>query len=267
MADTSITPNERRVETASATTDPDNANSGNFAYVLTVVVLVGLVMLCVALSGTIGALAGRAIESSGQGGSGATGIEELLNPQGEDGLGATGTDGQSGGQGGTSYGSSLSLSDALDLNLSIYDLDVDGQVSATAYANVPADVRTYVRGLLSADSQAQEELGRQLNAAARADDPSGSMQAVVDAANAGKAAIEATDTPSFGSDELNGELSDARQAMLDRWDAVIAEVDVLNGGSDISYSKLNSADTDVQNKTQEASDDITEALRTAAGND
>lgn len=263
MADTNIAPSEHYIETASATTDPDNATSGSFAYILTVVVLVALIVLCVALSGVVGAVAGRAIADSASSGSGATGIEQLLDPDDNGGSNSSGN----GSQGSTSHGGSLSLSDALDLNLSIYDLDVDGQVSATSYANVPADVRTYVRGLLAADTKAQDELAKQLNTAARADDPSGSMQAVVDAANAGKAAIQATQEPSLGDDGLNRELTEARQALLDRWDAIIAEVGILNGGSDISYSKLNSADTDVQNKTQEAADDVTEALQTASGTD
>lgn len=263
MSDTDIVPARRRLETASATTDPDNANSGSFAYVLTAVVLVGLIVLGVAISGALGALAGRVLEVYAS--SGSTDLEQfLLAPDGGD-------TGQEQSQGTTGQGAGeLSLSDALDLDLAPYSLTVDGEVSAMAYANVPGDVRTYVRNLLSYDSEAQQELARLLNEAAREDDPSSSMQAVIDAANNGKAAIESqVATPSFEDAELNESLAEARQATLDRWDAIISEVGVLNAGAGadetVSRSDLTSADNDVQEATQKAAEDVTEALGTAAG--
>lgn len=252
MEETGIVPRRNHVETASATTDPDNANSGNFAYILTAVVLVGLVALCVALSGVVGALAGQVLESRGT--DSLEGLVDQYDGTGQDGTGRTSGE--------------LSLSDALDLDLAPYSLAVNDGVSATAYAGVPDDVRSYVRSVLSADGDAQQEVARQLNAAARSDDPASGMQAVVDAANSGKAAIEGLALPTLSDADVSSELAAARQATLDRWDAVIAEVGVLSAGSDadgtVSRTDLTKADDDVREKTEEAAEDFTQALQAAA---
>lgn len=253
---------ERFVETASATTSPDNADSGNGAYLVTVIVLVVLVALGISLSGALGTAAGMAL-TDGYGisgtydeqGEGLTleDLEHLLD--GYTGDQDTDTDGSTG---------SLSQSEALDLALSVYDTTVDAEVSATDYSGVPSDVRSYVRLLLAQDRDAAAEVAGYLNAAARGEDTQANVEAAVQAAADGKAAIEAIEVQSFGSDDLEEDLASARQALSDRWDAIAAEVQLLDADGDISYDELEEADEEVLSTTSEAASAFTQALGTAA---
>lgn len=261
-----IIPLHHYVESASATTSPDNAKSGPFAYILTACVLGGLIVLSlvlarVASSAVADEVASHATDSSAVGSGDLEQIIEQLMGNGDGNSGSAGS-GATGGSA-TGHGSNLSRKDALDLDLSLYDTTVDDEVSATAYANVPDDVRGYVRSLLKADSGAATTLAQALNTAAReGDNPD--MQAVSDAAAAGKAAIEATNAPTFADSSVNDALAKARQATLDRWDAIAAEVKLIDTDGQISYSDLEKADQAVEDKTDEAGDDFTAALQAAA---
>lgn len=257
MPETDIVPVERHYETASATTDPDNANSGGFAYALTAGVLAVMVALLLALSGPVGFLVGQRLYDYGSAGSGGLELDWDADPP------SSGTDdsGQTADE--------LSLSEALDLDLAPYYLTVDDGVKATDYAGVPDDVRTYVRDVLSADSKAQQEVASLLNAAARSDDAASQMQAVADAANSGREAIESLDVPALADATVSADLAEAHQATLERWDAIVAELEILSQGasadSPIPLSDLQEADDGVSEKTDEAAEDFTEALQAAGG--
>lgn len=258
-----LVPAPRYIETASATTSPDNADSGNMAYLITIVALVVLLALGIALSNglatIIGArlMSGYGTEGYGYGqddGISLEDLEELLEGY-SDGTGDT-----------TSDDEELTQSEVLDLSLSLYDTTVDAEVSATAYAGVPSDVRTYVRSLLRADRDAASEVADLLNAAARDedDDAASDLEAALEAAAEGKAAVEDVEDVSYG-DEVDDALEEARQAMLDRWDAITAELELIaTADGTISYDDLSDADDTVLDTTSKAADAVTDALEIAA---
>lgn len=251
------------VETASATTSPDNADSGNGAYILTVAVLAVLIVMGVTLSSAFGTLLGttiaRDLSSSDASDGNGISLEDLERLLGD---GAEGIDGSES-EGTSGEDQTLSQSDALDLSLSLYDTTVDDEVDATAYSGVPDAVRSYVRSLLLADRDAASELSGSLNAMARGDGGA-TMQNVVDAAANGKAAIESVPVPDLSDDEVSQALASARKDTLDRWDAIATEVQLLDTDGSISYSDLQKADDDVVEKTSDAAQAFVEALEAAA---
>lgn len=261
---TDIVPLRRYFETASATTSPDNANSGNLAYVLTGVVLGTLVVLSLLMAPVLASVVVTSALSAEDGGAsdGADELDELMERLMGETDGTEGISGQGQGQGSTST-EELSQSEALDLGLALYGTTVDDQVSATSYANVPDDVRTYVRALLAADRDGAATLSRQLNTAARGTDLEDNLQAALQTAADTKAAVESLEAPDFGSDEVNEAVARAQRATAARWDAVSAEVGLLQS-SPILSSRLEEADDEVLDATEEAAEDVTEALLTAA---
>lgn len=262
-----LAPVGRCVETASATTSPDNADSGNAAYLIVAVALVVLVALGIALAGALAAVVGSQMLSEydvsddavGYGdegeGLGLEDLERLLEGYGEDGSGSSDA---------PTTSDELDQSEALDLGLSLYDTTVDAQVDATVYAGVPGDVRSYVRELLAADRDAAGELARLLNAAARGEDTSGNVEAAVEAAASGRTAIEAVQAPDLDDQDVADALAQARQRLLDRWDAIAAEVRLLDTEGTISYDDLEKADEDVLDATSDAAEAFVEALDAAA---
>lgn len=254
------------IETASATTSPDNANSGNAAYLITVVALAVLLALSVGLSGCLGTLVGASLaeEYASSDASTPDGLGDGISLEDLERL-LGGGSGDAGSQDPSDVPSELSQSDALDLSLSLYDTTVDDGVDATAYAGVPSDVRSYVRSLLTADRDASSELARCLNAAARGDDDT-AMQEAVEAAASGRVAIEGIEERSFGDDALDQALAEARQDTLDRWDAIASEVQLLDTDGTISYDDLESADQEVVDRTDDAAQAFSEALGSASAN-
>lgn len=250
------------IETASATTNPDNKDSGNTAYLITFIGLAALIALAIAFSRGLATLLGAQLyddygyETSGQGeGVSLEELERLLSEGAGNGQDSQGT---------SSQGDDLSQSDALGQPLALYDTAVDDEVSATAYAGVPSDVRTYVRNLLTADRDAADGLARYLNTAARGDDASGNVKNAVEAAASGKAAIEGVEVPDLDDQDVADALAQARQDTLDRWDAISAEVRLLDTDGTISLDDLKDADDAVVDKTSDAAQAFESALGASA---
>ncbi len=262
-------------ETASATTDPDNSNSGPFAFIITGVCLTVLLGLGLLASGIVSialASAGSAISNNHASPSmpldedfGLDDLDDFLNqyyPQDNSHDTGNGTSPQQ------NSSSMVTVDEALDFDLAPYGACIDDEVSASAYAGVPEEVRSYVRAVISADRDHTQKVVAALNEAALNEKScEAKVKEAIELCDVGAQAINDVALPSLKSDEggaVADALGSAKTKAVERWNQMGRELRLLDTKDKIETRKLWNYDEDVADATEEAGDLIEDAMDKAA---
>lgn len=246
------------IESASATTSPDNANSGYAAYLITALALVGVLFL------SMGAWScGSSLIESGV----RNGLNSIAQQWGEE-NGAQGLlDGQNGApnshRSNPSNGSSLSVSDALGLDLDLYDETIASTISAGDYAGTPNSMRSYVLSVVHADSDHNSALVAHLNAAEAADDPRSDVEAALAECDQAISDLNALQAPTDLGEAVGQAAQAGRDKAVARWQAIQAELKLLDTQDEVSYNDLKQADSAIEQATEDAGTALVQALSQA----
>lgn len=263
------------IESASATTSPDN-KSGSTAYVLVGVVLVALVALGIAVSSAVTSIA-TSISSSG--GSGTLGqnlsdddldeLEDLLNDlEGDSNSGSGNSDSIDNPPSGLGYNTlsgstELTEDTVMSYDYYCFDYTVGDFVYAADYAGAQEGVSAFVKSLVEADSSAASALRSHVRAAAQASDAETraseleqAAQTCVDA-QASLAAISApaeADIAGSRAADIAEELAEAREDTIERWADLASIVEIMKSPSGHKASEIAELDEDAGNVTPIAMD-------------
>ncbi len=265
------------IETASATTSPDNANSGSFAYILagvvSFVVLVASIAMGVGLS-TIIALAAN--DASHQrvdtmsymdyyDNHNMRDFDELYNNYNVNGY--NGGNGYGMGNSHQNATGSADVADVLDFSLAPYNANIDDELSASAYAGAPNDLREFVRSFVATDDDYMDQVVTLLHEAARSesarvDNIKGALTLCDDAAKA----FNELQIPEFSnsSDQVTASLESAKSAAASRWTTLHDELALLDTTEQVDTSKLWALDDKVYDATTQAATCLAEAMEHAA---
>lgn len=264
------------IETASATTSPDNSNSGHFAYIVAGVTFAVVLLMGLGCAGCASLFLNVAAQEYSSYGSHGRRIDDFVYDEDVDDLeelldqysqefggfdeGSQEKDG--------SRASSVSVKEALDFDLAPYGATIDDEVAANAYANVPTDVRDFVRSLVSCDRDHTDELVRLLYAGSK--DEEDTLAKVGEARNlcdTARNAILAIEVPTTAKDEggaIKDLLGTAKSEAARRWDLMAREIDVLNTSDEVDTRRLWNRDEDVIESTEEAGQLLEEAMDAAS---
>jgi len=270
------------METASATTSPDNASSGSTAYAIVGAALGALLILAaligLALSSALNVWAGGIAQMMDDQGQGTT-IPYGYGDGSDDGYGITipydygdgygtapyGYDDGSGSNGNGDSGStqdSLTVDEALDLTLSAYDAGITEFVPATAYSGASSEVTSVCTALVKTDKDYSSRLSAAvLNAARDADDR---PEQLAEAHAVCTEAREALGGLDLGASDQTETLSSARDEAIARWDDLDSEVSLLESGGDIPYDELYQVDMSSYDHATQSASLIAEALSASA---
>ena len=270
---------EHVIETASATSSPEsNKNSGPFAYIITAVAIVVLLLGTLGMGACTAAIVSAAIDDGVTSPSGGFSvpqnrfddmenfenfdIDEFLRQYEYDmDNGSTGSSSSSSQQ---HSKSSVSVADALDFDLAPYSINLDQQVSASAYAGVPNDVREFVRNVVSTDKQQNDEVVKMLyDAALDEKTQSQKIGEAIAKCDEAKKAIDAIEVPAIENDKdeaVKNALDTAKAEASKRWDALREELNVLNTSESISTRRLWEADDTVVQSTEKAGELLVTAM-------
>lgn len=254
------------METASATSSSEENKSGPFAYILFASVVGITIVLAVVCGGCVSAIVSAAANDNG----GFTGkgtysqvlpyediedlddLEEWLRRYGGDYDG-----GESGTTGGTvSKTGTCTVAEALEFDLAPYSASLSNEVSASSYANTPAEVRDFVRNVVSVDGDYATKVSRSLNDAARDEgkqqEKIGEAIALCDEA---RKAVDAISVPSVSTDKdgmLKDDLGSAKSDTAKRWEKTKKELELLKDATTVSKRELWDLDEDTLEFIEEA---------------
>lgn len=249
------------IESASGTTSPDNSSSGPASYVI---FIVGIAVLALLLSTVLGFLAAimpyamQEIGSSVNGTSSSTGYSSPYSTP-------TSTQETNSLNGQTSSSQTLTLSEALDLNLAPYTSLVDDEVSASDYSGADSTVSQCVRDVVNADKGSATSVARDLNAAARDDSTASErINSAISTCDQAISDLQGISVPASASSSVRASLDEGISDTEQRWTYVKEELVLLASGDDISYDDLSSFDAEVWTQTEAAGSSLTQALKTSA---
>lgn len=279
--DTNGTQERKVIETASATTSPDNKNSGKFAYIVTIVTIVALLVFALLGGIIVSAVAGimvnsGALDDFADSGSSSLldmdedSLEDYLDQYYEDLLNDIYDEDEEDRdeKDGRDTGKSVSVSQALDFDLSPYLISLDSEVPASSYAGTPQEVRDFVRQIMAADTQYSDQVRSALNAAASdADNQQAHIQEARTACAAGHAALDALEVPIFENVEdtsVRDLLGEAKGEAGRRFDLMADEIALLETDGNVDTSRLWAADDKVVESAETAADKIVEAMSSAS---
>jgi len=269
------------IETASATTSPDNANSGNFAYVIVAITCAGVLVLSLITSGIASfALAILAREPEASQGFGTTNPEDLQDydqmqelweeyyddlfseiEKDEEEDKTKDRDEEASGD--------VTVEGALDFDLAAYAGGLESQVPASAYANVPTEVHDIVRSIISVDTDYSRQVARTLDSAARIKDDAeraakvSEAHAACDEAKAALDALEIAQLTDVEDASVRDLLGSAKGEAARRFELMADEIAVLEEGDPVDTERLWKCDGQVGEALEKASDLIIEAMETA----
>lgn len=273
MDDENRTP--RIIETASATTSKDNENSGPFAYIITVVAIVLLIVFCLVGVGCTSVIVAALSGSNDSYGSpmsmpyGTRGddldseLEDLLERYYN-----MPNDSKSGDSKSSEKSNEASVAEVLDFSLAPYGTNIEGEVGANSYAGAPAEVRDFVRNVVEAD----EEYTRQLvvllnNAANKEDDREAKIKEAMQLCSDAQGAFDQLQLPALEKDQ-NGEVADqlgtGKTNAINRWKYLGDEIALLDTMSAVNTKRLWEIDDKVVTATTDAGDSFESAMFTAS---
>ena len=273
---------ERKViETASATTSPDNENSGKFAYVVTAVTALALLLFALMGGIIVSAAAGLAIQSGALSyvtdtvTDGQTSpfdfdedtFEDYLDQYYDDLLTEDDEDEEKTDADKVSD-KSVSVSDALDFDLAPYLISLDGEVPASSYAGTPQEGRDFVRQMMSVDTDYSDQVRHALNAAASNEE--GQAARIAEAKEicaSGKAALDELEVPLFESVEdssVRDLLGEAKGEAARRFELLASEIELLETDGSVDTSRLWAADDEVVKSCEKAAEKVIEAMSAAS---
>lgn len=276
--------NKPKFETASATTDPENSNSGPFAYVVTAVCLGGALVLGLIGAGCTSLVLSTAMQDQPSMSGDPSSSTSMPYPYGNDQSSPFGNDdtgledleelfnyyglpyGSTNGQGSTSGTSSST--DVLDYQLAPYGDNLDDCVGANSYAGTPAEVREFVRGVVQSDKDYTKEVVNLMYDAARNEDArtDSLTKAAEKCAEASKAFSE-LEVPKVEKDKdgtVGDLLGSAKSKVVERWNQMKDELELINTTDEIDNKKLWRLDEDVVDATEDAGDLLEDAMDRAA---
>ncbi len=243
----------RIIETAAATTSPDNAKSGPFAYLIALAALVACCLMglgvgsCTQNLGSLVAEQMHGIDSDWYEEEGPAGIPDDWSGEGV----------------GDSFSpntQSYAVTEVLDAELSLYE-SVDSLLAASAYANAQPDVSSYVRGLVLTDRDATAELSELLHDASWGNtDLDYAFEQASEKAAFTIEALEAAELPQTSDSEISRALEQAHASVLDRWHAIQTELELLSNGEQVIGSEISDAEVATGNATAAAAEHCEEAL-------
>lgn len=266
------------VETASATTSPDNARSGHFAYVIALVTVCVLAVIGTGMAGCTSLFMNliedefydydRDVYDQLYDEREYDDFDEYLDEYLEriynndldrptDSFGTSPLD-----ENGT-----ITVKEALESELGIYNATIDVLLPANAYANAQGTVRTFVRDLVIADRDASSQIASALRVAAWSDEsPSQALAEATDQAEEMVKRLQAMEFPQVEGDkasEVSRNLEIGRGKAIDRWKAIVAELELLASSEELDARDVRDADEQVSEAAQDAADAFTQALADA----
>ena len=263
--------NRSVIETASATTSPDNANSGKFAYVIFGITCGVVLLLALAGAGiasvVLSIVAQEDLDSYDEALpddiDGYDDFEQFLEQYYENPLTQKNDEKE---QDKDRTSSEATVEDALDFDLAPYLDDLDARVPASSYANTPASVRDFVREIVSCDSEYASKIARTLDAAAR--DHESISEKLTEArgyCDEAKQALYALEVPTLDGVEDNSArdlLGSAKGEAAHRFELIADEIALLEEGDPVDTKSLWDRDDAVTESLDKAADLILEAMET-----
>ena len=256
------------IETASATTSPENAKSGSLPYVITGITLAFLTVFSLVMGGCMSFLFNEvALDMENDATEYPVSVDDyedfwdeydefmndydIVPPTTEHSNDPTAT-----------------VADVLDFDLAAYTTSLSSEVSASSYAGTPAAAREFTRSVIAVDDDYSSQVVACLNEAAR--DESVRTQKIDEAvelcAKASKD-VAAVKLPSIEKDE-GGSIADvfgsAKTEAANRWDLMGAELALLQTEEEVTTSDLWDADGKVVETTTKAGNLFEEAMNKAA---
>ena len=270
------------IETASATTSDDNKNSGPFAYIITAVALAFLIVIALAGAGCMSFVITAAVSESSTGSNGGGTVydphgnmdtnnmdwqedwEEFLKEYEQEYGTGTGGSTTSDPTDQDKKTGSASVGEVLEFSIAPYGSIIDDELSASSYASVPAEVRTFARSVESTDKDYTNKLQALLDAATHDESQrSAKIKEAVDLCGEAKKAMEKIEVPAVTKDDegaVKDALGTAKTEAAHRWELMGAEIGILNTNEDVDTKKLWDADEKVVESTEKAAELLEEAL-------
>lgn len=258
------TPQQPVVESASATTSPDN-KSGAAPYVIVGVALACLLFLAAGVGNLVGTFGSLALSQSRDYGS----IGDLLDEL-DDG---SGYDSQAPGNGsrrGRDSGTELTQDYVLSYNYQSLSESVSDYVFASDYAGAQEGVSTFVQALAKLDDEYLNQTVGHLRAAAAANDQTRAdeLQKAADLCTqaqnaAGSLGVDESKISGSQAKAIVGDLTDARDDVAERWRNIGRIVALMEDPSGHRTGELADLDDSASDVTDIAIE-LTDALTTSA---
>ncbi len=259
------TPQQPVVESASATTSPDN-KSGAAPYVIVGVALACLLFLAAGVGNLVGTFGSLALSQSRDYGS----IGDLLDEL-DDG---SGHDSQAPGNGsrrGRYSGTELTQDYVLSYNYQSLSESVSDYVFASDYAGAQGGVSTFVQALAKLDDEYLNQTVGHLRAAAAASDDQTRADELQKAADlctqaqnaAGSLGVDESKISGSQAKAIVGDLTDARDDVAERWRNIGRIVALMEDPSGHRTGELADLDDSASDVTDIAIE-LTDALTTSA---
>ena len=278
----------RIIETASATTSPDNSNSGGTAYVFAAVGLAVTCLIAISicsfcslaadiLSKQMGYSSSEYAPSDPDGGIPffddddpfrLDDTEVVEEPEG------TGIDGERTledyrelGTGAETYPEDI-LSNLPYMHIS--SSNIDNELPAHAYGNASSDVSDFARAIEKTDKEANDSLLSTLGRASR--NKEGREDAIEEAAKTCEQALSDLDKLKIpkleGKDSvtITSQLKDAQAAAIARWRAISGEVGLMRGEDAVKLDDYYKYEDEVAAQTTKAAESLSSALKTSRNN-
>ena len=267
------------IETAAGTTDPENAKSGNKAYLVVAATLGALLLLGTGLSGCLNLAMDIVLSTAHEYGEtyDQPYYDQFTAPEGEgdplDFLNDYIND-----QENTYYdngqqrlddtqsvmGGKVTAEDALGSELAMYSSTIDAALAQSSYANAQQSVRDFVRSLVIADRDASSELASSLHSAAW--NGKDLTQAIDDAEKKADETIKSLQDAKLPevaggkAKEVTESLESGRTHAVERWEAIKSELETLKTSEELDSSTVSDADKKVIEAAQAAADDFADAM-------
>lgn len=275
------------VESASATTSRDNENSGPFAYIITAVALGAVLLFSVVGAGCMSIAFTSAAAYRGNATSSTSGtmgpysnmdfdfddyldedLEKLLEQYADPTHTHGNMDSSKDKDGDASSSENeATVVDVLDFNIAPYEPGIEAGVSATSYAGVPEEVHSFVRGVVTTDSNNSKELVILLdNAATMEDARAEKIAAARQLCSSAKTSLGAFEVPS--ADVIGGDAAEKLSVALgkaqERWSLLEDEIALLDTTGKVDTKKLWELDDQVLQATEDAATQLEDAMYSAA---
>jgi len=256
------------IETASATTSPENAKSGSLPYAITGITLAALTVFSLLMGGCMSFLFNEvALDMERDATEYPVSVDDYEDfwdeydefmrdydidmPTTE-----------------RSDAPTATVADVLDFDLAVYTTSLDAEVSASSYAGTPSVAREFTRSVIAVDDDYNSQVVACLNEAAR--DESVRAQKIDEAVDlCAKASkdVAAVKLPSIEKDE-GGSIADvfgsAKTEAANRWDLMGDELALLQTEEEVTTSEVWDADGKVVETTSKAGDLFEDAMNKAA---
>ena len=267
------------IETAAGTTNPDNNKSGRKAYVIAAAAMAALLLIGSGVTGCLNLAMDVAVSAAHEyGGSSSQPYTEQYPDQENYSDPWDMIDDYMDNRENTYYdngqqrpddmssvmGGKVTAADALGSELAMYSSTIDAALAQSSYANAQQSVRDFVRALVIVDRDASSEIASSLHSAAWNDKDL--TQAIDDAKKKAEetiASLQEAEMPKVtGSKakDVEASLESGRKHAIERWEAVVSELDLLSTDEKLESSTVSDADKKVIEAAQQAADDFASAM-------